>query len=156
MEVREKTEVVTVTKKVFVASDGMEFQTEKACRDHEDDLHYQAAEEIVGKMPHIEMCPPFCDGDDTTWYVYMVNSAEEQAAIRDYHYCSDATADEYMERPTYPCLIVAATDGDGYGVMYTWGEIENELKQFRQIVNDGMMKIAQAILAGAQQKEEDK
>lgn len=156
MEVREKTKVVTVTKKVFVACDGREFPSEAACRDYERLLHYQAAEELAGKLPHIEMCPPFCDGDDTTWYVYMVNSAEEQAAIRDYHYDAGATADEYMERPTYPCLIVAATDGDGYGVMYTWGEIENELRQFRQIVNDGMMKMAQAILAGSQQKEEEK
>ena len=151
-----KTVPKTIYEEVYVASDGMEFASAEACRGHEDDLHYQAAEEIVGKMPHIEICPPFCDGDDTTWYVYMVNSAEEQAAIRDYHYCSDAIADAYMNVPAYPCPIVASVCDDGYGVMFPWSEAEDVLCAFRKTVNDGMMKMAQAILAGDQQKEEEK
>lgn len=151
-----KTVPKTIYEKVYVASDGMEFASAEACRGHEDDLRYQAASEVAEKLPHFSMCPPFSDGDDVTWYGYMVRSDEELAAIRNYHYCSDATADTCMNKPVYPCLIVASVDEDGYGIMYTWGEIEIELAQYRQIVNDGIVRIAQAILAGAQQKEEEK
>lgn len=154
MEVITKTEVIT--KQIFVACDGMEFSTEEACRGHEDDLRSNEACKIAEKLPHVEMVPPFCDGDDVTWSVYMVRSDEELAAIRNYHYCSDATADTYMDKPVYPCLIVASVDDDGYGIMYTWGEIEKEFAQFRHLVNDGIMRIVQAIVDGNQKKEEEK
>lgn len=151
---RERQETFTAKKTVYIADDGTEFATKDACARYEYDLRIQAAGKTVLKIPHMKTCPPFGEGDGPAWHIYLVNSAEEQAAIREYHYCADATADEYMKKPAYPCLIVASVYDDDYGVMFPWSEVEDELRKFRQTVNDGMMKMAQDILAGIRKEDE--
>lgn len=53
----ERVEKIEVEKRIFVADDGTEFQTEKDCRQYEQDCAERNAKFIVAKLPHFTCSP---------------------------------------------------------------------------------------------------
>ena len=59
----ERVEKIEVEKRIFVADDGTEFQTEKDCRQYEQDCAERNAKFIVAKLPHFTCSPQWIDPD---------------------------------------------------------------------------------------------
>ena len=71
-----------------------------------------------------------CGSFDEDWSWYRVESRKDTDAVILANYEKDCTANEF-EPSEYPCWIVAVSDGDGYGAVYTRDEVQKMLDEYR-------------------------
>ncbi len=122
---REETRDMTVqmSKTVYIADDGAEFNNPRDCARYEANVKREAAEKKIENLPHFDLLPIGAGehDDDPNWTWYKVSSEEELQALMDALFEDDAAARDF-EAPYFPIWVIATSDGDGYGFIesYDW------------------------------------
>ena len=128
MQIRKTTE--TITHLSYVADDGAEFSTKRECGEHEWAMKQADADNYAGKLAHFDQELPFNSGYEDSWTWYYVKSQRDLEAVILANYCEDCEAAHDYKQESYPCWIVATTDGNGYGAIYSAKEVKVLLEQF--------------------------
>lgn len=119
-------EETVVTCEYFVAKDGRKFSLKERCLRHEEELEREATTERVKALKHFEYCAPY--GDENFQWFYVENEADLKDVIlvslnEDERSYSNHTVDDILEQRKFPLWVVAITDDDGYGDVWSADEI---------------------------------
>ena len=119
-------EETTVTLKYFVAKDGKKFRLKKECILHEEELEREATTERVNALKQFEHCAPYSDENFRWFYVESeddLNDVIIASLNEDERRYSNHTVDDILEERKFPLWVVAITDYEGYGDVYSADEI---------------------------------
>lgn len=147
---KERVEIMQTTRTIYVADDGMEFNSKTQCAEHENALKQYAAEKKIRELPCFELYPPGAGGheDDDTYAWYRVSSEEELENLKTALYCDDCSANEF-ELFAYPAWVLAVTDGEGYGWMQTYDDYIEEMRRHLAELDNAIKGATPSCLLGA-------